>query len=336
MTNFSVPDNTILVGVMGSRVAGLHTPTSDVDLMGVCIPPAEARNALDYNFDQVESKGMDSTIGAFAHDLYAPVYEAADKNGIEGTIYNLKKYMSLAAKCNPTILQLLFSRDEEIIFCEWHGEKLREIRDSFLSIKAHKAYTGYAISQLKRMRGHKEWLDNPPAKPDRKAAGLPLDNRLLNKEQLKAFSTIGWGKMKSIGISNKLIELIQAEVVYMKARDKYKRYETWVKNRNPDRAALEAKAGYDCKHAMHLVRLLVMGKEIVQDGEVNVWRGDRDADLLIDIRNGAWSYEKLIDWSENTRKEIDSIVKSGNSVLPDEPDWDTIKATYYNLVQAWG
>ena len=58
--------------------------------------------------------------------------------------------------------------------------------------------------------------------------------------------------------------------------------------------ALEAAHGYDTKHGAHLVRLLRMGREIVETGSVHVWRGDRDADELLAIRAGAWSYDRLM------------------------------------------
>mgnify|MGYP001607055563 CR=1 FL=1 len=46
------------------------------------------------------------------------------------------------------------------------------------------------------------------------------------------------------------------------------------------------------KHAMHLVRLMRMCKEILITCEVVVKRPDREE--LLAIRNGAWSYYKLI------------------------------------------
>jgi hypothetical protein len=57
---------------------------------------------------------------------------------------------------------------------------------------------------------------------------------------------------------------------------------------------LEEKYSYDVKHGAHLVRLLNMGIEIIRDGKVNVDRTGIDADVLLDIRNGGWTYERLL------------------------------------------
>lgn len=60
----------------------------------------------------------------------------------------------------------------------------------------------------------------------------------------------------------------------------------------------------NCKHAMHLVRLLRMAEEILTDGVVNVKRPD--AKELLEIRNGAWSYEELLSYSESK----DELIRS--------------------------
>jgi hypothetical protein len=48
------------------------------------------------------------------------------------------------------------------------------------------------------------------------------------------------------------------------------------------RTELVDKFGYDTKHAMHLVRLIRMAKEILIEGVVHVYRDDREE--LMDIR----------------------------------------------------
>ena len=41
-------------------------------------------------------------------------------------------------------------------------------------------------------------------------------------------------------------------------------YQTWKTHRNPTRAELEPQHGYDTKHAMHLIRLMRMGLEVLE------------------------------------------------------------------------
>jgi hypothetical protein len=59
-----------------------------------------------------------------------------------------------------------------------------------------------------------------------------------------------------------------------------------------------------------------MCKEILTTGQVRVKRDD--AEELLSIRNGAWSYEKLIDWADKMDGEMDSWMK--DSPMPHSPD----------------
>ena len=90
----------------------------------------------------------------------------------------------------------------------------------------------------------------------------------------------------------------------------------WLKERNPARRELEAKFGFDTKHGMHLVRLMRMCREILTGQGVLVKRPD--ADELLAIRNGAWSYEKMIEWAEQQDKELREVARA--SKLPSEPN----------------
>ena len=67
---------------------------------------------------------------------------------------------------------------------------------------------------------------------------------------------------------------------------------------------MEEKYHYDPKHAMHLVRLIRMGKEILETGKVNVDRTKIDAKELIEIRNGSWTYEQLEEYAQNMDAEL--------------------------------
>jgi len=75
--------------------------------------------------------------------------------------------------------------------------------------------------------------------------------------------------------------------------------------------------GTDFKHGMHLVRLLRMGREILEHGEVMVKRPD--AKELLEIRRGSWSYEQLIAYGE----EQDDLIRNKlyhETKLPKRPN----------------
>ncbi|MDP2647726.1 MAG: nucleotidyltransferase, partial [Candidatus Yanofskybacteria bacterium] len=75
-------------------------------------------------------------------------------------------------------------------------------------------------------------------------------------------------------------------------------------------------SGYDRKHAMHLVRLMRMCREILTDGKVIVRRPDREE--LLAIRNGAWEYDQLIEWADRQDAEMTDLVEK--SKLRKSPD----------------
>lgn len=117
-------DNLILKIVSGSRAYGTEVEESDTDYRGVIIPPRNYFLGLD-TFEQYESKDPDV------------VY------------YSIKKFLQLALKANPNILELVFAEDHEIL--DQFGKQLVDMRGQFLSQKCATTYTGYAIAQLKRL-----------------------------------------------------------------------------------------------------------------------------------------------------------------------------------------
>lgn len=85
----------------------------------------------------------------------------------------------------------------------------------------------------------------------------------------------------------------------------------------------------NCKHAMHLVRLLRMAREILTSGSVLVRRPDRDE--LLAIRAGAWTYESLIEWAYAQDVELTALMAT--SVLPREPNRVALDALCQRMVE---
>lgn len=104
---------------------------------------------------------------------------------------------------------------------------------------------------------------------------------------------------------------------YLFAKDKHANYWEWKNNRNEMRSELEEQFGYDTKHAMHLVRLLRMGVEILTTGEVVVKRPD--ASELLNIRGGAWKYEELVKYAEDMDQTVRGELYK-NTSLPKKPN----------------
>ena len=83
----------------------------------------------------------------------------------------------------------------------------------------------------------------------------------------------------------------------------YKEYQEWVKKRNPDRYDLNGDSKFDRKNMGHTIRLLHMAKEMSENKGFNVVR-TWDRNMILDIRNGKYTYEYLLEYVSTLHKEI--------------------------------
>lgn len=96
------------------------------------------------------------------------------------------------------------------------------------------------------------------------------------------------------------------------------------------RKALVEKYGYDCKNAAHLIRLLRMGIEFLNDGQLQVERHDSQQLLL--IKRGEWTLEQVQDEAQRLF-EIAELAYL-NSKLPARPSMDKINAMCVDVIEA--
>lgn len=345
-------ERTIFLTKHGSQAYGTSTPASDTDYKGIAVEPPSYYLGMDQHFEQAEFHRTPDMV-----------------------VFSLRKFMKLAADCNPSVIEVIFtdpsdwvlgskcSRCERGLYCPHEGAvgMLLKHRDAFLSRKARHTFSGYALSQLKRIRGHHRWLTSPPDHaPTRAEFGLPditvipydqlLAAEATVKKEMQALYVLdldlddaGTIKLKSglddlkarvtsvlagskdptfyevgrqLGFDTNFLLLLEHERAYKNARTEREQFLNWQKTRNPERAALEAKFGYDTKHAMHLVRLMRMGLEILQGKGVLVKRPD--AEELLAIRGGSWKYDDLLEWAQYMDDAMAEAEKA--SPLPWAPD----------------
>jgi predicted nucleotidyltransferase len=124
---------------------------------------------------------------------------------------------------------------------------------------------------------------------------------------------------RSLGFDDNFLAHLAKERLYKAKVTEWEQFQNWCATRNPKRAELERKFGYDTKHGSHLVRLMKMCKEILTEGKVNVRRTDDREELLAIKNHGIWPYEKLIEWSNEQEKMLNDLYKT-STVLPKEPD----------------
>jgi hypothetical protein len=385
--HFDVDKHTIFLAVTGSHAYGMARPTSDVDVRGAAIPPRDVRDSFFRNFEQYTAAKQAGSWGetskvAIAKLANHPTAGASyTRDGeIDLCIFSLTKLVALAANNNPNVLELLFLDERDVLF-SWADawDRIVEGRDLFLSKKCRHSYTGYAMSQLKRIKGHREWLLNPPkAPPSRGDYDLPeesvlsADVRNQIDEAVKKI-TVRWkltdgfedllegpvldslmNRVRdfhatllfcrddlldervyelggaSIGLSQDVLYAIRQERRYRSALKHWQQYTMWKTERNEVRAELEAKYGYDTKHASHLIRLLRTGLEILRDHTIRVRRPD--AEELMAIRDGQWSYDELMDQAEDLQAEIGSAYET--STLRKSPEVAKIDALLLDVLES--
>lgn len=292
---FDLKKHTIYYARHGSHAYGTNTPTSDEDFKGVAIAPMVYYLGSFKKFEQAEryvSKGHDK----------------------DEVVYDLRKFINLAANANPNIIEVLFVDELDLLYLHPLGRKLRDNSDLFITKKIRHTMAGYAHSQAQRIRTHRAWLLNPPAKkPERKDFGLSEVNKVTASEMGAYEHVISQGEQ----LPDNIMVILNMEKRYAAAKRNWDQYVNWKNTRNKDRSELEAKYGYDTKHAYHLVRLMRMAREILEGKGVHVKRTD-DRQELLDIRKGAWSYDQLIEWFEKEDAELNSVYES--SKLPFGPD----------------
>lgn len=381
--DFDVKKSIVLLGLAGSHSYGTNGPTSDIDYRGIFIPPIEYYLDPFLNIEQLIWRSKDGI--DYVQERSAEIANVDQ----EGTIFALRKFIGLAAKCNPNVIETLFIDDSHVEITTPIGEALRARRDLFLSQRAGKSFCGYAMSQLRRIETHRRWIANPPdheptrdeyslppidkINPDQKNAAeafirrnmlvmapwlLDADNQhkeafwegvinlialyLEDPEMEFQEARDNWMLIEAnfaerttakLSFDSNFMEFLRNEKKWAQARSDWDKYHHWLRTRNPARAEIEARYGYDCKHAMHLVRLLRMGTEILTQGKLIVYRPDREE--LIQIRNGSWPYDELVEWAKAGVDNIYGLIREKKTVVPKDPDQAALETLNREIVEQY-
>jgi predicted nucleotidyltransferase len=112
--------------VVGSRAYGLDDSQSDTDRRGIYLPPAERHWSLYGVPEQLENPGT------------------------EEVYWEARKFVVMALKANPNVLECLYTPLVEEAMPL--ARELLDMRSKFLSRMVYQTYNGYATSQFKKLQ----------------------------------------------------------------------------------------------------------------------------------------------------------------------------------------
>ena len=118
----------LFIAIRGSQAYGTQLPTSDIDYAGVYIQSQEDIFGTGYK-EQIND----------------------DKN--DTVFYEVRRFLELVASNNPTILELLNTPEDCIIYKDPLYDLILEQKELFLTKVCAKSFGGYAIQQIKKARG---------------------------------------------------------------------------------------------------------------------------------------------------------------------------------------
>ena len=146
----------ILLHLAGSKLYGNSTPASDTDYRGVFIASKESKLGILGTVEQLEGKDVWKSLVAAGLEL-----EPTD----DIVVYELNRFVALAIENNPNIMDTLcfnYNSSEFTVYANEKGKELIDNKSLFISSKLKFTFSGYAISQLQRIKSHNKWLGQFP------------------------------------------------------------------------------------------------------------------------------------------------------------------------------
>ena len=255
----------------GSHAYGTNIESSDVDIRGC---------ALNSESDII---GMSR-------------FETFVDRATDTTIYAFNKLITLFYNCNPNVIEMLGCKPEHYFYLSEVGQAMIDNRKMFLSKRAVHTFGGYAFSQLRRLENA---IARDKLSQDRKEVHIKnsLDKVVRNFNNEGRTFPVAYSLSLGQAVHDDLesetfitMDLQQYPVRDLKAlvndiNNVIRDYETDLHGRNKKKDDLHLN-----KHAMHLIRLYLMCIDILEQEEIVTYR-EKDHDLLMSIRNGAFQHE---------------------------------------------
>ncbi len=309
-TNPRLGSRIMLLGVSGSYGYGTNREGSDIDFRGVTLNLPSDLIGLT-TFDQYEDRETDTVIYAF------------------------NKLISLLLNCNPNTIEILGLDEDQYVIKTVVGQELLDHRQLFLSRRAAASFGHYADAQLRRLQNAiaRDTLPQPSREEHiLKSVQHSMDD--FNRRQAEIYKTdakLYIDKAETEGLETEIF--LDADFYHYPLRrytDMMNTLHTVVRDYDKiGRRNHKKDDNHLNKHAMHLVRLFMMGIDILERGEIRTHRPESDLQLLLSIRNGDYMRENILipafyEIVADYEKRFQEAEK--NSILPDHPDMEEVGA----------
>jgi len=278
----------------GSYAYGTNNENSDIDIRGFYL----------------EDKNDFFTLNQIKEDY---INENTDT-----VLYSFKKFIKLLINCNPNIIELLGTKKEHILFINDIGKELRNNYQLFLSKKAYNTFIGYATAQLQQLENALSLTNNK----DEQILNSIQSMLLKESNQFNGEFNIYLDNELKCNISSNNISL-KYLISFIKGLEANVNNFNKINNRNKKKDTLHL-----YKHAMHLIRLYLIGIDILKNQQINTYRY-KEHKLLMDIRNGQLSMQEIFKLKDDLQLEINKAYQY--STLPNNPNYDKINNLMLNI-----
>jgi hypothetical protein len=346
--------HTIVKLVVGSKLFGTDTETSDTDVVEV----------FKYDNDIILS-------GDYPEEIVLTK---------DHRQYEISKFLKLLSAGNPNMLEILNSPICIEFSSDW--ELLQQNAQIFVTKNLFNTFSGYAKTQLRKSNGLNKKINWEKEDTKRKTVldfcyiysfmekkQYPLNNYLKVNELTQ--DLMGLKRMdhfkncylffedvvindpenprlkgKRFGFNGVVssedandVNLSNTENYYnpqgllhfnMEGYSthckRYREYEQWLTNRNTERynTNKEHKQDYDSKNVMHLVRLLNLSERIATTGKVIPRVSGEERNYLLSIKRGETNLKDIVDGIDDRVNNIKQLFDNSN--LPENVDEELVKS----------
>ena len=302
-TNEHLKNNIMLLTLGGSYAYGTNIKSSDLDIRGIFASRLEELLGIS-KYEEFENKATDTVIHSF------------------------DKIIQLMINANPNVLEIFGTKNEHVFILSEEGKMLKDNVNLFLSRKVIHSFSGYSFQQLRRLQNalcHDSYtqpqkethilnsikLGMESVKDNYRSLNNGFINLYLDKSNKDDYDTEIF-----MDVELKHYPMRDFKSIYSDMTNVIKDYDKLNhRNKKKDEEHLS-------KHAMHLIRLTLTCIEILTTGVIRTYR-ENDISLLMDIRNGKYTYDEIFEMNNNLEKDFQYA--KDNSLLPDQPDYKKIE-----------